>query len=209
MRTFLNFLALAPLILSAAPSKGTFLRFSDQIQQPSTAAPALLGLVEISAGSANKYELDESTGLLRLDRVLALPLVYPANYGMFPQTLAGDGDALDFLLLSRFPIQPGTIVAMRPVAILHMLDKGAEDQKLICVPADSVDPTYASVTDLPHLNPADLQRIEAFFRLYKSLHLDGNPVDLNGFGNAAEATALLAQARRKWQTATQPAPPAP
>lgn len=174
-------------------------RFSDSIQQPPPGRSDLLGLVEISAGSANKYELDEATGLLQLDRVLGLPLVYPANYGMFPQTLAGDGDALDFLLLARFPIHPGTCVLVRPLGVLRMRDGEKDDQKIICVPALQVDASFGSIQDLPDLAPAELERIEAFFSLYKARPDGTNPVQLNGFGRIDEATFIITEARQSWQ----------
>lgn len=200
MRQTLFFLFSAFLTtLGSGVGQSSEARFSDGIQQPPPGYSDLLGLVEISAGSANKYELDEATGLLQLDRVLGLPLVYPANYGMFPQTLAGDGDALDFLLLSRNPLSPGTLVRISPVAVLRMLDAEQADAKIICVPASSVDATFATMNDLADLNPADLKRIEAFFSLYKTQADGTNPVQLDGFGPAAEAKALIKEARQLWQ----------
>lgn len=180
----------------AAPIKG---QFSCRIHQPSESSEHLLALIEIPMGSANKYELDESTGLIILDRVMSMPVVYPVNYGLFPQTLAGDGDSLDVLLLSREPIHPGVLVMVRPIGVLRMLDGGEEDHKILCVPVSEVDPTYSGIQCTADLAPMELERMEAFFRVYKDLPSGGKRVELSGFGDAEEAMERVRQARQKWQ----------
>lgn len=168
------------------------------LPQPAAASGEALLLVEIPAGSATKYETLPN-GLVHVDRFLQMPVAYPANYGALPSTLAGDGDPLDALVLTRQPLPPGVLLRFRPVAVLRMIDGGAPDQKLIGVPADDVDPAYAHVRDLDDLPATDRQRIEAFFRVYKQLpDSDAGKVELGGWGDAAEARALLEESRLRY-----------
>ena len=158
--------------------------------QAAKAPDELLLAVEIPAGSFTKYEIGED-GLLHVDRFLAMPMAYPANYGSMPRTLAGDGDPLDALVLTRAPLHPGVLVKFRPIGVLRMLDDGEHDEKIIGVPTDKVDPTYAGIRDLADLPQIERDRIEAFFRVYKDLPKGRNPVQLNGYGDAKEAKALI------------------
>ena len=155
--------------------------------------------VEIPAGSFTKYEINEE-GLVYVDRFQSMPVVYPANYGSMPRTLAGDGDPLDALVLTREPLHPGVLIAFRPIGYLRMLDKGEQDDKVIGVPTDKVDPTYSNIRDLADLPEIERQRIEAFFRIYKDLPAGRNPVVLNGYGNAAEAKVLIIEALKRFET---------
>ena len=157
--------------------------------------------VEIPAGSFTKYEINEE-GLVYVDRFQSMPVVYPANYGSMPRTLAGDGDPLDALVLTREPLHPGVLIAFRPIGYLRMLDKGEQDDKVIGVPTDKVDPTYSNIRDLADLPEIERQRIEAFFRIYKDLPAGRNPVVLNGYGNAAEAKALITEALQRFEKKT-------
>lgn len=167
------------------------------LPQPDNAPEEVLLAVEIPAGGAIKYELGEH-GELRVDRFLSMPVAYPANYGSMPQTLAGDGDPLDALVLTRFPIQPGAVVRFRPLGVLRMVDKGEADEKIVGVPVDAVDPTYAKVRALEDLPVMDVQRIEAFFRTYKQLPT-GADIQLNGWGGAAEARQVIRGALLEYQ----------
>ena len=118
--------------------------------QPKKAPEEVLLAVEIPAGSFTKYEINEE-GLVYVDRFQSMPVVYPANYGSMPRTLAGDGDPLDALVLTREPLHPGVLIAFRPIGYLRMLDKGEQDDKVIGVPTDKVDPTYSNIRDLADL----------------------------------------------------------
>ncbi len=162
-------------------------------------APAEVNLaVEIPAGSFTKYEIKED-GLVHVDRFQSMPVAYPANYGSVPRTLAGDNDPLDALVLTREPLHPGVIVRFRPIGYLKMIDGGEHDEKVIGVPTDKVDPTYATIRDLSDLPEIERQRIEAFFRVYKDLPAGRSPVQLNGWGNAAEARALISEAMKRFE----------
>jgi inorganic pyrophosphatase len=158
-------------------------------QSPKVPEEAVLA-VEIPAGSFTKYEINEA-GLLFVDRFQSMPVAYPANYGSMPRTLAGDGDPLDALVLTREPLHPGVLIRFRPIGVLRMVDDGKTDEKIIGVPTDKVDPTYAGIRDLADLPAIERDRIEAFFRVYKDLPRGRNPVRLNGYGDAAEARALI------------------
>src|SRR5258708_2199113 len=64
-------------------------------------------VIEIPRGSHNKYEFDQATGVIRLDRVLYSSVHYPADYGFVLDTCAEDGDPLDILVLVEEPTFPG------------------------------------------------------------------------------------------------------
>lgn len=124
-------------------------------------------IVEIPKGSKNKYEIDKATGLIALDRALHTAQDYPFDYGFVPQTLWDDGDALDVVLLTTYPLYPGILVAARPVAIMHMTDDGDSDDKVIAVPVG--DPRWADVHDLADINKHTLKEMEHFFMTYKKI----------------------------------------
>src|SRR5690606_11262650 len=124
------------------------------VPQPAAASGEALLLVEIPAGGSIKFET-RPDGLVHVDRFLQMPVAYPANYGALPSTLAGDGDPLDALVLTREPLPPGVLLRFRPVAVLRMLDGGEADHKLVGVPADDVDAGYAHVRDLADLPALD------------------------------------------------------
>jgi inorganic pyrophosphatase len=166
--------------------------------QPKNAPEEAVLTVEIPAGSFTKYEINED-GLVFVDRFQSMPVTYPANYGSMPRTLAGDGDPLDALVLTREPLHPGVLIKFRPIGVLRMTDDGEGDQKIIGVPTDKIDPTYAGIRDLGDLPAIEQQRIEAFFRVYKDLPAGRNPVKLDGFGDAAEARALIEASMRRFE----------
>ncbi len=148
-------------------------------------------VIEIPAGSFTKYEIDEKTGFVVVDRFQSMPVVYPANYGSIPSSLAGDGDPLDGLVFSREPIVPGAAIKVRAIGILNMIDGGEEDHKIIAVPASDIDPTYDAIQNITDLPEIERQRIEAFFRVYKQLPEGRKVVELNGFSGVNEAKAMV------------------
>ena len=166
-------------------------------EQAKDAPESAVLAIEIPAGSITKYEINEE-GLVFVDRFQSMPVAYPANYGSLPRTLAGDGDPLDALVLTREALHPGVLVRFRPVGVLRMEDDGEADQKIIGVPTDKVDPTYAGIRDLNDLPQVERDRIEAFFRVYKDLPKGRNPARLSGYGDAAEAKALIREAMQRF-----------
>lgn len=164
------------------------------LAQPTRAPDELLALVEIPAGGSVKYELHPGSGRMEVDRFVSMPVAYPANYGILPCTLAGDGDALDVMILTREPLAPGTLIRVRPLGLLRMLDRGEEDHKLLAVPLTSVDPGFAGVRVLDHLPEQTLARIEAFFRVYKELPDPEVEVTVGPWEGLEAARALVVEA---------------
>lgn len=182
---------------ASALARESHIRHPFLAQQPKAAPEEVLLAVEIPAGSITKYEINDD-GLVFVDRFQSMPVAYPANYGSIPRTLAGDGDPLDALVLTREPLHPGVLVTFRPIGVLRMIDAGEHDEKIIGVPTDKVDPTYAGIRDLTDLPQVERDRIEAFFRIYKDLPTGRNPVQLNGYGDAKEAKALIGDSLKRF-----------
>jgi inorganic pyrophosphatase len=124
-------------------------------------------LIEIPAGSKNKYEFDKDLQAFALDRVLYASVQYPYDYGFVPNTLADDGDPLDGMVIMDQPTFPGCVIAARPIGMLEMVDGGDRDEKILCVP--DKDPRYAQVKSLGDIAPHRLDEIAEFFRTYKNL----------------------------------------
>lgn len=124
-------------------------------------------IIEIPKGSKNKYEIDKETGLIALDRAMHSAQDYPFDYGFIPQTLWDDGDALDVVVLTTYPLAPGILVRVRPVAIMDMVDSGEGDAKIIAVPTD--DPRWKEVKDLADINKHTIKEIQHFFETYKQI----------------------------------------
>lgn len=155
-------------------------------------------IVEIPKFSKNKYEIDKQTGIIALDRVMHSAQDYPFDYGFVPQTLWDDGDALDVLLLTTYPLVPGILVPARPVAIMNMIDDGDSDAKVIAVPVK--DPRFDPVKDLDSINPHTLKEIEHFFSTYKKVQ--NKTVETKGFENAQAAKAAFNRSRELYQAQT-------
>lgn len=146
-------------------------------------------IVEIPRGSRNKYEIDKETGLIALDRVLHTAQTYLVDYGFVPQTYWDDGDALDAMVLTTEPLSPGILVRGRPVGIMHMIDAGEPDDKLMLVP--TTDPRWKEVKDIGDVNKHTVKEIEHFFSTYKKLQ--NKVVEVRGFEGAEEAKKAFAR----------------
>ncbi|WP_265569476.1 inorganic diphosphatase [Sphingomicrobium nitratireducens] len=120
-------------------------------------------------GEPVKYEFDKASETIFVDRILHTPMRYPCNYGFIPQTLCDDGDPLDCLVMSRWALLPGTVIAARPVGVLHLEDEAGGDEKLLAVPVTKVSPYYKDVEDYTDLPPIVVEQIEHFFTHYKDL----------------------------------------
>ncbi|MFN3529165.1 MAG: inorganic diphosphatase [Bacteroidia bacterium] len=125
------------------------------------------GIIEIPKGSRAKYELDKTSGLLRLDRVLYSSVYYPANYGFIPRTYCDDHDPLDILILSQIDVQPLCIVPAKVIGVMRMLDQGEADDKLIAVAAG--DPSVNHFNDISELPKHYISEMRNFFEDYKKL----------------------------------------
>ncbi|MFL0808517.1 MAG: inorganic diphosphatase [Oceanobacter sp.] len=151
-------------------------------------------VIEIPANHAPiKYEIDKDMDCLLVDRFMATPMFYPANYGYINDTLAGDGDPLDVLVVTPYPVQPGSVIRARPVAVLNMEDEGGEDVKLLAVPHTKLTKIYDDVQDVNDVPELLRNQIQHFFENYKDLEA-GKWVKVRDWGNADDARALIEEA---------------
>ena len=134
-------------------------------------------IIEIPKGSKNKYEIDKKTGLIKLDRAMKSAQDYPFDYGFAPKTLWEDGDALDVVVLSTYPIASGILVVVRPVGVMRMIDGGEGDDKIITVPVE--DPRWDDTRELEDVNKHQLKEIQHFFETYKQI--EDKEVTVSGF----------------------------
>jgi inorganic pyrophosphatase len=154
-------------------------------------------IVEIPAGSRNKYELDKSSGLIRLDRVLYSAVHYPGDYGFIPRTLAEDGDPADALILLEEPTFPRCEVDVRPLGLLRMRDRGVPDEKILAVP--SHDPRQAEYFDIADVPRHVLVEVEHFFQTYKDL--EGKEVEILGWEKSEVAMQTILDAIDRYDAA--------
>ncbi|KQK00934.1 soluble inorganic pyrophosphatase isoform X2 [Brachypodium distachyon] len=151
-------------------------------------APAVFNcVVEIPRGSKVKYELDKSTGLIKVDRVLYSSVVYPHNYGFIPRTLCEDNDPIDVLVLMQEQVVPGCFLRARAIGLMPMIDQGEKDDKIIAVCAD--DPEYRHFRDISELPKHRLQEIRRFFEDYKKN--ENKEVAVNDFLPAEDAIKAI------------------
>jgi inorganic pyrophosphatase len=143
----------------------------------------LTAVIEIPTNERNKYELDKTLGIYRLDRILHSAVHYPGDYGFLPRTLGEDGDPLDVLVLMTIPVFTGCLVDARPVGLFHLVDRGVADEKVLAVPLG--DPYSEGLSDLHDIPAQHLREIEHFFQVYKDL--EGTRTETKGFEGAAAA----------------------
>ena len=160
----------------------------DLTRIPAQPKPGLINvLIEIAAGSKNKYEFDKDMNAFALDRVLYSSVMYPYDYGFIPNTLGDDGDPLDGMVIMDEPTFPGCVIAARPIGYLEMIDGGEGDEKILCVPDQ--DPRFAHVTSLGNIAQHRLDEISEFFLTYKNLQK--KKVEIRGWHDVDKVNALL------------------
>ena len=152
-------------------------------------------LIEIPKGSRNKYEYDFELKKIRYDRMIFSSMMYPADYGFIPETLALDGDPLDVLVLVTEPTFPGCVIEVKPIGVFHMADEKGPDEKVICVPVS--DPIWNKLNDLSDVNTHLVKEIEHFFKVYKDL--ENKKVDVEGFGDVNEAREIIKNCVDRYQ----------
>ncbi|WP_339849181.1 inorganic diphosphatase [Dokdonia sp. Asnod1-B02] len=157
-------------------------------------------LVEIPKGSRNKYEYDFKLKRMRYDRMIFSSMMYPADYGFIPETLALDGDPLDVLVLVTEPTFPGCVIEVKPIGVFHMADEKGPDEKIICVPVS--DPSASKLEDLSDCNPHLIKEIEHFFKVYKDL--ENKKVDVGGWGDVHEAKAIIQKCIERYEESDVP-----
>ncbi|MBY0310247.1 inorganic diphosphatase [Patescibacteria group bacterium] len=162
---------------------------------PAGTAEVMNVIIEIPKFSKNKYEIDKETGLIALDRVMHTSQDYPFDYGFVPQTLFDDGDALDVVVLTTYPLAPGILVKVRPVAIMEMTDGGERDDKVVAVPVD--DPRFADVKDLSDVNKHFVKEMTHFFETYKKVQ--NKVVEVGKWHGKVEAEAAFIRSRELYE----------
>jgi len=137
-----------------------------------------------------KYEVDKETGAIFVDRFMGTAMHYPCNYGYVPQTIAGDGDPVDVLVITPFALIPGVVVRCRAIGVLNMTDEGGSDAKVLAVPVDKILPIYKHWQKPEDMNELRLQQIQHFFEHYKDLE-KGKWVKVDGWAGPDEAKAEI------------------
>ncbi|MDP6190182.1 MAG: inorganic diphosphatase [Gammaproteobacteria bacterium] len=151
-------------------------------------------VIEIPANSDPvKYEIEKDCDALFVDRFMASPMFYPANYGYINDTLADDGDALDVLVVTPYPVVPGSVIRCRPVGVLNMTDEAGEDAKLIAVPHEKLTQAYNDVHDIDDVPELLRNQIKEFFENYKNLE-KGKWVKVESWEGAESARAKIVAA---------------
>ena len=145
-------------------------------------------LIEIPAGSRNKYEVDHVSGRIRLDRMLFTSTRYPNDYGYIEGTLGQDGDPLDAMVLLQEPTFPGCLIKCRTIGMFRMTDEAGGDDKVLCVPAG--DPRMEHIRDIHHVPEFDRLEIQHFFEVYKDLE-PGKSVEGASWVGRTEAEAEI------------------
>ena len=155
---------------------------------------ALNVIIEVPVGGEPvKYEFDKKSGALFVDRILHTPMRYPCNYGFVPHTLSPDGDPLDALVVARSPFIPGSVVRVRPIAVLKLEDEAGGDEKLLTVPVDATFPYYTKINESADLPEIVMQQIEHFFTHYKDLEAK-KWVRVGNWGGVEEAKQIILDA---------------
>ncbi len=154
-------------------------------------------IVEIPAHSDPiKYEVDKDTGALFVDRFMMTSMHYPCNYGYVPETISDDGDPVDVLVITPFPVAMGAVVPCRPIGVLKMDDEAGGDAKLLAVPIDKILPIYKHWRKPEDMAPERLYQIQHFFEHYKDLE-KGKWVKVQGWeGPEAAKKEIIDSAER-------------
>lgn len=150
-------------------------------------------IIEVPTGVPVKYELDKESGALLVDRFIATPMTYPANYGFVPHTLSEDGDPIDVLVVTPMALYPGAIIRCRPIGALVMEDDSGQDEKIIAVPHSKMTPLYDGIDEISDLPRHLLDQIKHFFEHYKDLE-KGKWVRVQDWAAADTARRLISEA---------------
>lgn len=153
-------------------------------------------VIEIPAGSRNKYEVDHETGRIRLDRMLFTSTRYPHDYGFIDDTLGLDGDPLDAFVILEEPTFPGCVIRCRAIGMFRMTDEAGGDDKVLCVPAG--DPRKAHIQDINDVPNFDRLEIQHFLEVYKDLE-PGKSVEGATWTGRADAEAEIINSRNRYQ----------
>ncbi len=156
-------------------------------------------VIEIPKGSNIKYEIDEESGALFVDRKLFTAMFYPCNYGFVPQTKEKDGDPVDVLVLGNDAVVPSSVIRAAPVGVLITADEEGEDAKVVAVPVAKIDPTFSHVKDINDVPQHIQDQIKHFFEHYKELE-KGKYVKVTGWKDAATAKGKIKEAMESYKS---------
>ena len=158
-------------------------------------------IIEIPAHSDPvKYEVDKESGAIFVDRFMATCMHYPTNYGYVPHTLSLDGDPVDVLVITPFPLMAGSVIRCRPVGVLKMTDESGEDAKVMAVPADKLSTIYRGITEIDQIPELTKHQIEHFFEHYKDLE-PNKWVKIEGWFGSEEAKAEILDSVKRYDEA--------
>ncbi len=162
---------------------------------PKTTDMTLTVMIEVPKGSRNKYEYDKARKRIKFDRMLFSAVHYPSDYGFILDTLAGDGDPLDALVLVWEPTFPGCIMEVKPVGLFKMWDEHGPDEKILCVPVS--DPIWSHINELSDVPPHLLKEIEHFFAVYKELEKKKTGVE--GWADLEASLKVIKESRQRYK----------
>lgn len=145
------------------------MKLKDDLEPGENPPDEVYAAIEIPQKSNVKYEIDEETGAIMVDRVLYTSMFYPFNYGFVPQTLYDDGDPVDMLVVGYEEVYPGTVIPCKPIALLRMEDEEGLDNKILAVPTEEIDPRFKGVEEIEDLPAHMKDEIKHFFEHYKEL----------------------------------------
>lgn len=144
-------------------------------------------IIEIPAqADPIKFEVEKESGAVYVDRFMGTSMRYPINYGYVPHTIAGDGDPVDVLVVTPFPLLPGVVIRCRPVGVLKMEDESGVDAKVVAVPVSKLTPLYDKVQTIEDLPELLMKQTVHFFEHYKDLE-PGKWVKVVGWGTVEDA----------------------
>ena len=144
-----------------------------------------------------KYEVDKDSDAIFVDRFVATPMFYPANYGYIPETLSEDGDPLDVLVVTPYPVMPGAVIRSRPIGVLNMSDESGVDAKLLAVPHTKLSKLYDHVNEISDLPELLIKQIQHYFENYKALE-PGKWVKVEAWDDAAAAREEILASRKRF-----------
>ncbi|MBO1519248.1 inorganic diphosphatase [Oceanisphaera pacifica] len=147
-----------------------------------------------------KYEVDKDTGALFVDRFMSTPMFYPCNYGYVNNTLSLDGDPVDVLVHTPYPLEAGSVIRCRPVGVLNMTDESGVDAKIIAVPHSKLSKEYEHIQDISDVSDLLKAQVQHFFEHYKDLE-SGKWVKLDGWGDKAAAEAEILESAERFNKA--------
>ena len=144
-----------------------------------------------------KYEVDKASGAIFVDRFMGTAMHYPCNYGYVPHTIADDGDPVDVLVITPFPLIPGVVVRSRPLGLLKMTDEAGSDAKVLAVPDDKILPIYSHWRKYEDIHAQRLSQIQHFFEHYKDLE-PGKWVRVHGWGGVDDAKQEITTGMKRY-----------